>query len=266
MGLVIDGRTEAVATALITGPTAGIGRAFADKLAIEGYDLVLVARDEARLKEVAAELTALHGVACEVIAADLTEPGQLAVVEERFRTGPIEVLVNNAGFGQKKPFWANTIEVEEKQFDLLVRVVLRLTHAAVLPMIERGSGAVVNVSSVAGFLQRGSYSAHKSWVTNFSAGLAIELHSRGVAVMALCPGFVHTEFHERMEMDKTIIPSFMWLDAVDLVDAAWADLMAGKSISIPSRRYKLISAAARYIPRTLIARLSTIGLDGRRRA
>ena len=255
-----------MATALITGPTAGIGRAFADKLAIEGYDLVLVARDEARLKEVATEITQLHGVACEVLAADLTEPDQLAVVEERFRSGPIEVLVNNAGFGQKKPFWANPIEVEEKQFDLLVRVVLRLTHAAVLPMIERGSGAVVNVSSVAGFLQRGSYSAHKSWVTNFSAGLAIELHSRGVAVMALCPGFVHTEFHERMEMDKTIIPSFMWLDAVELVDAAWADLMQGKSISVPTWRYKLIVAGARYVPRTLIARLSTIGLDGRRRA
>jgi hypothetical protein len=255
-----------VATALITGPTAGIGRAFADKLALEGYDLVLVARDEERLKEIATEITGLHGVGCEVLAADLTKPEQLAVVEERFRTGPIEVLVNNAGFGQKKPFWANTIEQEENQFDLLVRVVLRLTHAAVLPMIERGSGAVINVSSVAGFLQRGSYSAHKSWVTNFSAGLAIELHSRGVAVMALCPGFVRTEFHERMGMDKTIIPSFMWLDATELVSAAWTDLMRGKSISIPTWRYKLVAAAARYTPRTLIARVSTVGLDGRRRA
>jgi short-subunit dehydrogenase len=255
-----------VATGLITGPTAGIGRAFADKLAAEGYDLVLVARDAARLEQVAAEVTQKYGVACEVLAADLTEPDGLARVEERFQTGPIEVLVNNAGFGQKKPFWANSIEAEEKQLDLLVRVVLRLTHAAVLPMIERGSGAVINVSSVAGFLQRGSYSAHKSWVTNFSAGLAIELHSKGVAVMALCPGFVHTEFHERMEMDKTIIPSFMWLDATDLVDAAWSDLMSGKPISVPDWRYKLIVAAGRYTPRSLIARFSTVGLDGRRRA
>jgi short-subunit dehydrogenase len=255
-----------VSTALITGPTAGIGRAFADKLAIEGYDLVLVARDEARLKEVATEITRLHGVECEVLAADLTEPEQLALVEERFRTGPIEVLVNNAGFGQKKPFWLNTIEQEEKQLDLLVRVVLRLTHAAVQPMIERGSGAVVNVSSVAGFFQRNSYSAHKSWVTNFSEGLAIELHAQGVAVMALCPGFVHTEFHERMGMDKTVVPSFMWLDAADLVDAAWADLMRGKAVSIPSWRYRTIVAVARFVPRTLIARLSTVGLDGRRRS
>ncbi len=254
-----------MATALVTGPTAGIGRAFADKLAREGYDLVLVSRDEGRLKEVATEISRLHGVACEVLAADLTDPAELALVERRFADGPIEVLVNNAGFGQKKPFWANTIEQEEKQLDLLVRVVLRLTHAAVLPMIERGSGAVVNVSSVAGFVPRGTYSAHKSWVTNFSAGLAIELHAKGVAVMALAPGFVHTEFHERMGMDKTIVPSFLWLDATDLVDEAWKDLMQGKAISIPSWRYKLIAAGARYVPRTLIARLSTVGLDGRRR-
>jgi short-subunit dehydrogenase len=255
-----------VATALITGPATGIGRAFADKLARERYDLVLVSRDEARLKETAAEITRRYGVACEVLPADLTDRDDLAKVEDRFRTGPIEVLVNNAGFGQKKPFWANPVEVEEKQFDLLVRVVLRLTHAAVLPMIERGSGAVINVSSVAGFLQRGSYSAHKSWVTNFSAGLATELHAKGVAVMALCPGFVHTEFHDRMGMDKTIIPSFLWLEADDVVELAWKDLMRGKAISIPTRRYKFLMAAARHTPQTLIARVSTIGLDGRRRA
>ncbi|HZX05641.1 SDR family oxidoreductase [Kribbella sp.] len=252
-------------TALVTGPATGIGRAFAEKLAVEGYDLVLVSRDEARLKEVAADIARLHGVECEVLAADLTDRDELARVEERFRTGPIEVLVNNAGFGQKKPFWENPVDVEEKQLDLLVRVVLRLTHAAILPMIERGSGAVINVSSIAGFLQRNIYSAHKAWVTSFSAGLATGLHAKGVAVMALCPGFVHTEFHERMEMDKSVIPSFLWLDATELVDAAWKDLMRGKAISIPSRRYKLIAAAARYTPRALIARVSTVGLDGRRR-
>ncbi|ADB35740.1 short-chain dehydrogenase/reductase SDR [Kribbella flavida DSM 17836] len=254
-----------MATALITGATAGIGRAFAEKLAREGYDLVLVARDEQRLREVSAEITGLYGVACEVLAADLTDREQLARVERRFAEGPIEVLVNNAGFGQKKPFWANTIEQEERQLDLLVRVVLRLTHAAVRPMIERGSGAVVNVSSVAGFMARGTYSAHKSWVTNFSSGLAIELHAKGVAVMALCPGFVHTEFHQRMGMEKTIVPSFLWLDATDLVEAAWSDLMRGKSVSVPSWRYKAVVAGVRFVPRTLIARASTIGLDGRRR-
>src|SRR5262249_14421477 len=160
---VTDGRNGLVPTALITGPTSGIGRAFADKLAVEGYDLVLVSRDETRLREVAADVTRAHGVACEVLPADLTDAEDLARGEKRFTTAPIEVLVNNAGFGTSKPFWANPIEVEEKQFDLLVRVVLRLTHAAILPMIERGSGAVINVSSVAGFLPRNAYSAHKAW-------------------------------------------------------------------------------------------------------
>ena len=254
-----------MATALITGPTAGIGRAFADKLAVEGYDLVLVARDEARLKELATELTRLHGVACEVLAADLTEPSELALVEKRFADGPIEVLVNNAGFGQKKPFWANPVEVEEKQFDLLVRVVLRLTHAAILPMIERGSGAVINVSSVAGFFQRGSYSAHKAWVTSFSAGLAIELHSKGVAVMALCPGFVHTEFHDGWAWtNPSSRPSCG--STRPIVDAAWSDLMAGKAISIPNLALQIPRQPSAATPPAPSSPASPpLGLDGRRR-
>jgi uncharacterized protein len=252
-----------VSTALVTGATAGIGRAFARKLAAEGYAVVLVARDAGRLETVAAELRDRYAVDCEVLPADLTDPGQLRTVEERLREG-VEVLVNNAGFGQPKPFWENTIEAEERQLDLLVRAVLRLTHAAVRPMLARGSGAIVNVSSVAGFGQRGTYSAHKAWVTNFSEGLATRLRGRGVAVMALCPGFVHTEFHQRMGMDKTIVPSFLWLNADDLVDAAWADLVKGKPVSIPSLRYKLLVAAARHIPHSVTARVSGLGLVSRR--
>ncbi len=252
-----------MASALITGPTAGIGRAFADKLAAEKHDLVLVARDAERLRKVADEVQARYGVKCEVLPADLTDPEQLATVESRLAEG-IDVLVNNAGYGLVKPFWENTIEDEERQLDLLVRVVLRLTHAAVGPMLERGSGAVVNVSSVAGFLQRGSYSAHKAWVTNFSEGLAIRLRRRGVRVMALCPGFVHTEFHQRMGLDKRKVPPFMWLDARELVDDAWHDLEKGKSVSVPSKRYKAIVAVSRYTPRTVISRLGSVGLGGRR--
>jgi short-subunit dehydrogenase len=252
-----------MATALITGPTAGIGRAFADKLAERKHDLVLVARDADRLRKVADEVQARYGVKCEVLPADLTDPEQLATVEARLAAG-VDVLVNNAGFGMVKRFWDNTIEDEERQLDLLVRVVLRLTHAAVGPMLERKAGAIVNVSSVAGFLQRGSYSAHKAWVTNFSEGLAIDLRSRGVKVMALCPGFVHTEFHQRMGLDKGRVPSFMWLEARELVDEAWADLDKGKAVSIPSKRYKAVVGVARYTPRAVLSRISTIGLNRRR--
>lgn len=252
-----------MSTALVTGATAGIGRAFARKLAAEGYDVVLVARDGSRLEEVAAELGDRYAVGTEVLPADLTDPGQLATVEERLRSG-VEVLVNNAGFGQTKAFWSNSIEEEERQLDLLVRAVLRLSHAAVRPMLARGSGAIVNVSSVAGFTQRSTYSAHKAWVTSFSESLAFRLRGRGVAVMALCPGFVHTEFHQRMGMDEKAVPSFLWLNADDLVDAAWKDLLKGKAVSIPSLRYKLLVAGARHIPRAITARVASIGLAGNR--
>lgn len=249
-------------TAVVTGPTAGIGRAFAAKLAREGYDLVLVARDDARLREVAAELTERYGVACEVMPADLTDADQRERVEERLRDG-VDVLVNNAGFGRRTPLWQNTIEQEEAQLDLLVRAVLRLTHAAVGPMVARGSGAIVNVSSVSGFAVRGSYSAHKAWVTNFSEGLAYGLRSHGVAVMALCPGFVRTEFHQRMGQDMSSVPGFLWLSADDLVDAAWADLRRGKAVSIPSLRYKVLVTGARHIPRGVTAWMTRRRLAGR---
>jgi uncharacterized protein len=251
-----------VPTALITGPTAGIGRAFADKLAAEKHDLVLVSRDADRLKRVADEVQARYGVKCEVLPADLTVPEELATVEARLRDDvrPVDVLVNNAGFGQPKPFWETTIEEEEQQLDLLVRVVLRLTHAAVQSMLERGSGAVLNVSSVSGWVLRGSYSAHKAWVTTFSESLATKLRPRGITVMALCPGFVHTEFHQRMGMRRSVMPSFMWLEAPEVVDAAWTDLRKGKAVSVPTARYKLLVGVAKLTPRAVLSRVSTLGL------
>jgi uncharacterized protein len=247
-----------MSTALVTGATAGIGRSFARKLASEGYDVVLVARDESRLREVASEIEERYGAGTEVMVADLTEPEQLRAVEARL-AADVELLVNNAGFGLLRSFWSNSIEDEERQLDLLVRAVMRLTHAAVRPMLARGSGAIVNVSSVAGFTQRGTYSAHKAWVTSFSESLAFSLRGRGVAVMALCPGFVHTEFHQRMGMEKKGVPSFLWLNADDLVDAAWSDLVRGKAVSVPSLRYKFLVAAARHLPRGFTARVANIG-------
>jgi uncharacterized protein len=251
-----------MATALITGATAGLGRAFADKLAAE-HNLVLVARDGERLAKVADEVSTRYGVSCEVLAADLVDADQRLRVEER--VADVDVLVNNAGFGQRKAFWDTTIDEEERQLDLLVRVVLRLTHAAVRPMIERGAGAIVNVASTAAFAHRGPYSAHKAWVTNFSESLAMELRPRGVRVMALCPGYVHTEFHQRMGVDMSAVPSFLWLNAPDVVDEAWTDLLRGKALSIPSLRYKLLVGAARLTPRSVVAKVSETALNRIRR-
>lgn len=247
--------------ALVTGPTAGIGLEFARQLAARDHDLVLVARDVERLESVAAELRSAYGVTVEVLPADLADRDQLARVEDRLQDAdrPVDVLVNNAGFGLKGKFLDNTVEQEQALLDVLVVAVMRLCHAALGPMVARGSGQVVNVSSVAGFLPRGTYSAAKAYVTKFSEWAHHEYAPQGVQVMALCPGFVRTEFHERMDVGRDSAPSFLWLDAPDLVSAALADLEAGKAISVPSLRYKAVVTGARYVPAGLLQRLQALG-------
>jgi uncharacterized protein len=247
--------------ALVTGATAGIGHEFAQQLAGQGFDLVLVARNTERLHEVAWQLKQDFDAEAEVISADLSERDQLAHVEDRLadEDRPIEVLINNAGFGLKGRFLDNSIEQEQAHLDVLVVAVMRLSHAALGPMVARGHGAVINVSSVAGFLPRGTYSAAKAYVTKFSEWAHNEYGPRGVQVMALCPGFIRTEFHERMQVGRDSVPSFLWLDAADLVASALVDLDAGKAISVPSFRYKAIVIGAKYLPSGLLQRFQTFG-------
>ena len=245
----------AMPVALVTGPTAGIGRAFARRLASEGYSLVLVSRDEQRLQDLASELSADNDVRAEVLVADLADRQALGRVERRLREQPVDVLVNNAGFGLRGPFEANDVEEEQRGLDVLVTAVMRLSHAALEPMLVRGSGEIVNVSSVAGYLPRGTYGAAKAWVTSFSAWANVHYRPRGVRVMALCPGFVRTEFHARMGSDTSGIPPFLWLDADDLVDAALSDLRAGRAVSVPSKRYKTLVAVSRALPRPVLERV-----------
>ncbi|MGH3470750.1 MAG: SDR family NAD(P)-dependent oxidoreductase [Nocardioidaceae bacterium] len=246
-------------TALITGATSGIGLAFSRALASEGYDLVLVARGQARLMTVATELASKYGVRCEEHPADLSDLEETRTVEKRLMTAPVDLLVNNAGFGLGRTFHKTDIEAEQASMDVLVRAVMRLTHAALPPMLDRGSGEIVNVSSVAGFLPRGSYAANKAWVTSFSAWANARYKARGVKVMALCPGFTHTEFHQRMGANMSGVKTWMWLDADDLVRVALRDLRAGKAISIPSLRYKAAVAAARIAPRGLVEKAARRG-------
>jgi uncharacterized protein len=247
--------------ALVTGPTAGIGLEFARQLAARDHDLVLVARDEARLEAVADELRSTYGVTVEVLPADLADRTALAAVEARLADPdrPVDLLVNNAGFSLKEGFLDNTIEQEQAHLDVLVVAVLRLCHAALGPMVARGSGQIVNVSSVAGFLPRGTYSAAKGYVTKLSEWAHHEYAGRGVQVMALCPGFVRTEFHQRMDVGRESAPSYLWLDPPTVVRAALADLDAGKAISVPTRRYKAIVTAVRYVPTGLLQRFQRIG-------
>lgn len=240
-----------MSTAVVTGATAGIGAAFARRLAGRGQALVLVARDERRLEEQAAGLRASYGVDVEVLSADLATREGCGRVEERLRDPgrPVDLLVSNAGFGLSGPFLGGDLDEEERALDLMVRAVLRLTRAAVPGMVERRSGAVVNVSSVAGWAPRGTYSATKAWVTSFTEGLAIDLRGTGVHAMALCPGFVRTEFHQRAALDMSGLPSWAWLDVEDVVDGALDDLDRGRVVSVPSLRYKVMAALLRHAPR-----------------
>jgi short-subunit dehydrogenase len=246
-------------TSLITGATAGIGAAFARRLALEGHTLVLVARDEERLNTCARDLRDEHGVTVEVLAADLALDAGIAAVEARLtdRSAPVDVLINNAGFGNRGGFLDASIEDELRMLTLHCEAVLRLTTAAGSAMRERGRGWIVNVASVAAFLPRGTYGASKAWVVSFTEGVARELAGSGVRLMALCPGFVRTEFHQRARMGTTDIPDWMWLDADRLVAAAVRDLAVGKTVSVPDLRYKAVVAFAKLVPRALFGTLST---------
>ena len=248
-------------TALVTGPTAGIGLAFTHELARRGFDLVLVARSADKLEELAAQVRTEHEVAVDVLPADLGDRDQLARVEERLSdsTRPVDLLVNNAGFGLKQPFAENTVEEEQQMLDVLVVAVMRLSHAATRTMLDRGFGGIINVSSVAGYLPRGTYGAAKAYVTRLSLWADATYRDRGVRTMALCPGFVRTEFHERMDVGRDSVPSWMWLDADKLVREALDDFDDGKALSVPDLRYKAVTAAARYVPAGLLTRFQTMG-------
>ncbi|WP_329570005.1 SDR family NAD(P)-dependent oxidoreductase [Kitasatospora sp. NBC_01266] len=237
-------------TALITGATAGIGAAFARRLAADGHDLVLVARDTKRLTEAAQALTDRFGVHTEVLTADLATEAGIGAVEERLREAerPVGILVNNAGFGNQGAYLTAPLEQELAMLKVHIEAVLRLTSAAVPGMRERGFGGVVNVASVGAYVPRGTYGASKAWMVSFTLGAARDLAGSGVRLLALCPGFTRTEFHQRAGMGTKNVPSWAWLAADRVVDEALRDLARGRSLSVPSKRYKLVVAIARLLP------------------
>jgi short-subunit dehydrogenase len=255
-------------TALVTGATSGIGAAFARRLAAEGYDLILVARDETRLAETAASLRAAHGIEVSLLPADLsTEPGRETVAGVLVEPS-VDLLVNNAGLSLNTPFLRSTPQRETELLSLNVHAVMRLTLAAAPVMARRGHGDIVNVSSVSGFgaaMPGSTYPASKAWVTSFSESIALSVARFGVRVMALCPGYVRTEFHQRAGIDMTKTPDWMWLDADEVVRAGLRDLRRGRAVSVPDWKYKVAVFGLRHLPRSLVRRVArdTRGRIGR---
>lgn len=272
-------------TALVTGASAGIGKELAWQLAAAGHDLVLVARDEQRLQRLAEEITQVAGVGVQVLPADLSTAAGVERVAERLRAGAplqgrarlvsggapcetvphtaddvasrcVDLLVNNAGFAVGQAFVGGDLQQELAALDVMVRAVLVLTHAAVPGMVERGHGAVLNVSSMVALTAMGTYAAHKSWVRTFTEGLASELRGTGVTATSVHPGLTRTEFHERADMPVERLPDVVWLDAEQVAYAALAAVRRGQVLCTPSLRYRGTNAVLRVAPRWLVRRVA----------
>ena len=241
--------------ALVTGATVGIGESFTRLLASKGYNIALVARDEVRLHERAGGLREKYGIQTFVLPADLATKSGVKSVEKYIQSYEIEVLINNAGFGINKAFTASDLGDEQDLLNVLVRTPMRLMHVILPGMKERKSGTIINVSSVAGFIAGGTYSAAKSYLTVLTESINADLKGSGVKVSALCPGFTRTEFHKRARMKMKGLPSFLWLNADKLVAKAWKDAQANKPVSIPGWQYKLLIAIISITPRGLIRRV-----------
>lgn len=241
--------------ALVTGATVGIGESFTRLLAHNGYNIILVARDGARLQERAQSLESAFGIETIVIQADLATDTGCQAVEDFITSNHIDVLINNAGFGLNKAFTLSQLDAEQQMLDVLVRTPMRLMHVALPGMKERNKGVIINVSSVAGWIAGGTYSASKSYLTVLSESLHTELSSTNVKVSALCPGFTRTEFHQRGGMSMKGLPAFMWLNSDKLVATAWKDALAGKAVSVPGWQYQLLTFVMRSTPRSLVRKI-----------
>jgi short-subunit dehydrogenase len=245
-------------TALVTGASSGIGAGFAERFAQLGYALILVARDEQRLKANAERLKEQWHVDVEVLPADLSTDQGTNRVEARLMSEqqPVDVLVNNAGYALGVDVVHSNVDDEERMLRVLTLAPLRLTKAALPGMQQRDRGTIITVASVAGLVSYNSYGAAKAWAIKFSEALSLQLSGTSLRAIALCPGLVRTEFHQRGNVDTSGSPSFMWLTVERVVDECLRDLSRGKTISIPSRRYRIVVGIGTRLPRGLAPRIA----------
>ena len=243
-----------MATALITGGTAGIGAAFARALAERGNDLVLVARDADRLAGTAAELGDRYGVTVQTLPADLAVRADVLRVAARLEDPerPIDILVNNAGYGLHVKLLQDDVAAHARAIDVMCLAVLILGGAAGRAMKARGHGRIINVASLAAYIAQGGYSPIKAYVLAYSEGLANELRGTGVRVTVVNPGWVRTEFHERAGIRTSAIPEIVWVEADRVARETLEDADKGRVISVPTKRWKLQKLLARHAPRSAV--------------
>jgi uncharacterized protein len=249
--------------ALVTGASSGIGEVFARKLAARGYDLILVARREDRLRELGKALAAQT----QVLRADLATEEGVAATERVIAESPsLELLVNNAGFGTVGLFWDADLAGQIRMQEVHILATMRLTHAALKGMVARRRGGVINVSSIGAYAQSPQnvgYCASKAWINSFTEGLDMELRSikSPVKVQALCPGFTVTEFHQTLGIDTKGIPAFLWTKAEDVVETSLRGFDQGKVIAVPGWQYKIGAVLMKHLPHAIKKRMGRPGRD-----
>ena len=248
----LPGAEDQPATAFITGASSGIGAAYARQLGARGYDLIITARREEKLAALADEIRTAYGVSVTVVPADLSLPDDIRRLEALLREQPaLDFVINNAGFGVRGTVGDTDIEKQTAMINVHVTSIYRLTHAAVPGMIARGRGAIINVSSIAGFMANPgavNYSATKAYINTFTEALAAELRPHGIQVQALCPGFTYSEFHdtpEYEEFERSAFPEFMWATAEDVVADSLAALGSGPVLFVPGLANKALALSTR---------------------
>jgi len=235
--------------ALITGASSGIGRELAKVLATNKFNVILVARNEQRLKQLAEEIVAYHKVSVKVLAQDLGQPGAASDIFHALRETTISVLVNNAGFGNYGSFAKADLAIETDMMQVNMVALVQLTHWFVQPMLARDRGRILNVASTAAF-QPGPmvnvYYATKAFVYSFTYALADELSGTGVSATALCPGMTHSEFQERAHMSHG--SSWPMMSAAEVASAGYRGLMKGKRVVVPGVLNQIGTFFAKRVP------------------
>lgn len=252
-------------TALVTGASAGIGRAFAEVLAAHGFGLVLTARRRDRLDAVAGALAAAYGVPVQIVVADLSDPAAPGTLAGELRTRGLAVdfLVNNAGYGVPGRFGRPEWRAHRDFLQVMVTSVCELTYHLLPGMLDREWGRIVNIASLAALVPAPAghtlYAASKAFLVKFSEALAEEGAARGVHATALCPGFTYSEFHDvtgtRAEVSR--MPAFMWLDAPAVAREGYEAVMKGRPVHVTGRVNRTIAWLVRVLPQPIVRRVAT---------